>query len=280
MTPPIRAPEQLAGLRVWLLLGLVALGLSLAFGARLQWVEPPAGLSPQGVIVAGVMVVMAALWILEGMPLAATALLPLVLFPLLGATGAKAVAKSYISSTVLLLMGGFFLAKGLQRWRVPHRLASVVDRLARGSPLALLFGLVGATAFLSMWLSNTATTLVMVAVAEAAIARASASPENEARGLGQFRVALLLGIAYSANVGGLATPIGTAPNLLLLSLREKLDPGAAPIPFVTWMSLALPVVLILLPLMGVLLAKVLPSPGGAMFPPRCPPQRGAGRERV
>lgn len=255
--PAAAKQHRLTHARLAALVGVVGLGLSLALGARAGVVAPPEGLSAEGLVVAGVMLVMAGFWILEAMPFAATGLLPLVLFPLLGVLPAKDIAKAYVNSTVLLLMGGFFLAKGLERWRVPHLMARVVERWASGSPTALLLGLMGTTAFLSMWLSNTATALVMVTVAEAALARAHEVPENRPRDLAGFRLALLLGVAYAANMGGLATPVGTAPNLLLLSIRKELDPTAPPIAFVEWMILTVPLVLVLVPAIGVLLARVL-----------------------
>lgn len=249
-------PSALASVRVPVLTLIVVAGLVLAFGARLGFIPPPAGLSEAGLVVAGVVVVMAASWIFEGLPIAATALLPLVLFPLLGVNSGKAVARTYMSSEIVLFMGGFFLARGLERWEVPQRLASFVSRWASGSPVRLLYGLMAATALLSMWVSNTATTLIMITVAVAAVSRARASAHNHPDDVKRYSFALALGIAYAANVGGLATPVGTPPNVILMGLHKKLMPEATPIAFLDWMVLTLPVVLVLLPLIAVLLVKV------------------------
>lgn len=254
-TPETNVRQQ--KLRFWLLALIGGGGLAIALATRLSWISPPSGLSAEGWMVFGVMCVMAAAWILEAMPFAATALLPLVLLPLLGVAGAKSVAKSYANSTILLFMGGFFLAKGLERWQVPQVIARRVERLTSGSPTTLLFGISGITAVLSMWLSNTATALIMVTVAEAALQRARQVPENRPIDLERFRLALLLSVAYSANLGGMATPVGTAPNLLLLSLRKELEPAAPAISFVEWMILTLPLVIVLVPLIAYLLARVL-----------------------
>jgi sodium-dependent dicarboxylate transporter 2/3/5 len=212
-------------------------------------------LTPQGVTVAGVMILMASLWVLEGMPLAATALLPLVLFPFLDVSPAKDVARTYMSSIVMLLMGGFFMAKSLERWEVPVKLARRVEVWAKGSPTRLMYGLMGVTALLSMWLSNTATTLVMVTVGAAAVGRAQNSDKNDPLDVRRFAVALMLGIAYAANMGGLATPVGTAPNAIFLGMADK--EGLEGYSFAIWMILTVPVVLLMLPAIALLLAKVL-----------------------
>lgn len=259
------------------------LGAGIVLGAQLGVLAPPAGLHVSAMVVAGVALMMAACWIFEALPFAATSLFPVVAFPVLGVASAKEVASAYANSTILLFMGGFFLAKGLERWQVPHRLAEVVSKQAGGSALRLHYGLMGTTALLSMWLSNTATTLIMVTVADAALRKAASISTNGRDELQRFRVALLLGIAYAANVGGIATPVGTAPNLILLSLRKELEPAAATIPFFTWMVLALPIVVLMVPLMGFLLARVL-SPfssalelGAPTDKPEAPMSRGAKR---
>lgn len=256
-TPDPPAPSGAPGLRVFALLLLVAVGLAFAVLARIGLVPPPDGLSMEALVVAGVLIVMAASWIFEGMPLAATALLPMALFPLLGVAAAKTVARSYMSSAIMLLMGGFFLARGLERWGVPQRMAHFVSRRAAGSPRRLLVGLMVTTALLSMWVSNTATTLIMVTVALASVARARSSTKNHPDDVRRFSFALVLGIAYSANVGGITTPVGTAPNVILLGLQRKLMPDVIPVSFLEWMLLTLPIAVVLLPAMAWLLMRVL-----------------------
>lgn len=216
----------------------------------------PTGLTREGALVAGVMICMATLWIFEVVPIAATALIPLAVFPVLTILPGKVVAKAYTNHIIMLLLGGFLLAKGLERWDVPQRMALSVERWAKGEPRRLVYGLVGTTAVLSMWLSNTATTLVMVTVAIAAARRAEASEHNTPLDASRFRLALLLGVAYAANIGGMATPVGTAPNALFLTFYEKIVPGGQ-VSFLMWMIVALPVVVILLPIMTWMLTRVL-----------------------
>lgn len=236
---------------------VVFFGLYLAFGARWGWVTPPDGLSRDGLMVAGSVVVLSALWLFETIPLAATALLPMVLFPLLGIQSARDVANAYGNSTILLLMGSFFLARGVETWEVPNLLAAKVGAWAKGSPLRLVYGLMGATAVLSAWISNTAATLIMVTVAMAAARRAELAEPGRPKEVQRFKFALLLGIAYSANIGGIATPIGSPPNVIMLALYQQLFPDAQPLSFVPWMMVALPVVLITLPLAAIVLTKVV-----------------------
>jgi len=235
---------------------ILLIGSVFALGGRAGWLPPPEGLSTTGLITAGVMLVMAASWVFDVIPIAATSLIPLALFPLLGVQSGKVVAKAYTSNIIMLLMGGFFLAKGLERWEVPQRLATHVQRFAQGNPRKLLYGLMGTSAVLSMWLSNTATTLVMVTVGLAAVQRARADERNQPADVEQFKLALLLGIAYAANVGGIATPVGTAPNAIFLGLVEKADGGMS-ISFLMWMILAVPLVVVLVPLIAYLLSRVL-----------------------
>ncbi len=245
----------------------------------------PDGLTREGAIVAGVMICMATLWIFEVVPIAATALIPLAAFPMLAVLPGKVVAKAYTNHIIMLLLGGFLLAKGLERWGVPQRVARGVERWAQGNPRRLVYGLIGTTAFLSMWLSNTATTLVMVTVAIAAAQRAELSPSNAPADAGRFRLALLLGVAYAANIGGMATPVGTAPNALFLTFYEKAVPTGQ-VSFLMWMIVALPVVVILLPIMAWMLTHLLcPFPadldlGHADEAPPAPLGNGARRALV
>jgi len=239
---------------------IAVIGLAIAFVARLEWLTPPRGLSRDGLVVLGVMITMASLWITEAMPLAGTALLPIALFPLLGVAKATDVSERYLSSVVVLLMGGFFLARALERWGVPLALARGVERWAGGSARRLFYGLLFITALLSMWLSNTATTLVMMTIASAAIARARAAGAHD-DDVRRYTVALTLGIAYAANVGGMATPVGTAPNAILVGVynaREGVLSGAEPsLTFLVFLFAALPVVVCSVPAIAYLLERRL-----------------------
>ena len=170
---------------------------------------PPAGLSPQGWAVASVGILMAVWWMTEALPLAVTALLPLVLFPLLGIREIEASAVSYAHPLVFLFLGGFLLARAMHVWRLDRRLALTVLRLVGANPRGVIAGVMGVTAFLSMWVSNTATAMVMLPIGLSVI---PAFRNPEGRDPDGFAPALLLGIAYAATIGGMGTIIGTPPR--------------------------------------------------------------------
>jgi sodium-dependent dicarboxylate transporter 2/3/5 len=258
---------------------IAVMGLTLALTARLDLLAPPTGLSREGFAVLGVMFAMASLWISDAMPLAGTALLPIAVFPLLGVASAKDVSSNYLSSVVVLLMGGFFLARALERWGVPLVLAHAVEKWAGGSARRLFYGLIAVTTLLSMWLSNTATTLIMMTVASAAIVRAKGRAENNPADVRRYTVALTLGIAYAANVGGMATPVGTAPNAILVGLYNARDHvtngGDTPISFLMFMLAVVPIVVVATPIMAVLLERWL-----SRFPHDLTLTGGVGHERA
>lgn len=177
-------------------------------------------------------------WILEALPMAAVALLPIALFPLSGVLDKNAVAEAYGSSIILLMLGGFILSKALQRSETHYQLALIaVHAAGSGTERRLVIGFMLASAILSMWISNTATTLMLLPVAMAVL-QGAANP--------RLAVALMLGIAYAASIGGIGTPVGTPPNLIFMQVYEELT--GATISFLGWMLWALPVVIILLPI--------------------------------
>ena len=234
-TPP--TAERPAGLRprIGLVLGpLVFLALLAA--------PQPEGLSAAGQQAGAVAALMAIWWISEAIPIPATALLPLVLFPLLGVAPVRATAANYGHHLIFLFLGGFWIAVTLERWNLHRRIALHTIRLVGSSPRRIVLGFMVATAFLSMWLSNTATTMMMLPIGMAVIARVA--PEAlAARAAGApltnpFGTALMLGIAYAASIGGIATLIGTPPNAVLAGVAEKLY--GLRISFAGWMLFALP----------------------------------------
>lgn len=190
---------------------------------------------------AAITVWMAIWWLSEAVPLAITAILPVVVFPLLKIMTGKEVAGLYFNNVIFLFLGGFIVALALERWQLHKRLAlTIISRLG-SSPALLLLGFMIATAFLSMWISNTATTMMMVPIALGAVTRL------ESNGAGQkFATALLLAIAYSASIGGIATLIGTPPNLALTRIYSQTFPGSPEISFTSWFAFALPISLVLL----------------------------------
>lgn len=189
---------------------------------------------------------MAVWWITEPLPVYATALLPLVLLPVLGTSTAAAAAGAYGDPLVFLFFGGFILALALERWELHRRLALAVLRVVRPRPDLIVGAFMLVAAFISLWVSNTATTLMLLPVAQSVLAsiapRAGTLPPA---GPSLLAPALLLGIAYAASIGGMGTVIGTAPNVFVASFMRtqlRLDVG-----FVDWMLIALPLVAVMLP---------------------------------
>jgi len=197
-------------------------------------------------------VMMSVFWITEAIPLAATALLPLVFFPVLGISSSKAVASQYMNSTVFLLIGGFMIALAMQRWNLHKRIALNVLQLFGRHPLQLVFGFMFATASLSMWISNTATTLMMLPIAVAIISRFEGF--MTAKQAHKFALGLLLSIAYSASIGGMMTLVGTAPNLVF-SQFYQMQSGVS-VGFLQWMLIAVPVGVIMLVLLFLIIVML------------------------
>ncbi|WP_428265576.1 SLC13 family permease [Haliangium sp.] len=241
---------------------LVALALALVLAPWLAAMPDPARRT------LAVTVLMAAWWISVAVPIPATSLLPLVLFPLLGVMSTADTAKNYANNNIFLFLGGFVLALGIQRWGLHRRIALHIVRAVGTNPARMVLGFMIASAFLSMWISNTATTLMMlpIALAVAAALRdgdlggGSSSVDDAAAaagpGLGTFAPALLLGVAYAASIGGLATPIGTPPNISFLRILEILYPDAPKISFGRWLVAFLPLVVVLLPAAWLVLTRI------------------------
>jgi sodium-dependent dicarboxylate transporter 2/3/5 len=226
---------------------------------------PPAGMSPAAWRTAAVGVFMACWWMTEAVPIPVTALLPLVLFPLLGILPVGATSAPYANPVVFLFMGGFVLALALERHRLHTRIALVVVRALGARADTLVLGFMAATAFISMWVSNTATAVMMLPIGAsvALLARADADAAPDPR----FATSLMLGIAYASSIGGLATLIGTPPNALLAAFM--LETYGVEIGFAQWMIVGVPLVLVALPLTWLVLVRVAfrfslrELPGGA-----------------
>lgn len=188
---------------------------------------------------AAVALTMAIWWIFEVAPLGITALLPLVTFPLLGILSTKKVAPVYMSSTLFLFVGGFFVALAMQRWNLHRRIALTIINFFGSSPSRVILGFMSATWFLSMWISNTATTVMMVSIGLAIISNFNDISMKE-EDKQAFATGLMLCIAYSATVGGMATLVGTPPNLAFSRLYTMSFPGAQEISFSQWLTYGLP----------------------------------------
>lgn len=209
----------------------------------------PGGLDGPQATVLGVGAWMAIWWISECLPLAVTALLPIALFPALGATTAREATAPFANEVVFLYLGGFLLAEALQHWRAHERMAfGVILRVGTDSR-RLVLGIMLATAFISMWISNTATAAMMYPIALAIGARFG----DDAAARSQ-QVALLLGVAFAASIGGMATLIGTPPNLILAGAARELI--GVNLDFFSFLKFGLPIAAILLPVCWVLLVHV------------------------
>jgi sodium-dependent dicarboxylate transporter 2/3/5 len=226
-------------------------------------VPAPGGVSPEGQRMAAVTVLMALWWVGEAVPLAVTSLMPLVLFPLLGILPSMEVAPNYTNHLVFLFMGGFMIALAMEKWDFHKRIALVIIRSIGTSPPRIILGFMVATAFLSMWISNTATTMMMLPVAIAVVRQiaSQASIKGEQTGATRHKVerhfglALMLGLAYSASIGGVGTLIGTAPNIVFAGIYKNHFPDQPEITFMQWMVVALPIVIIFLPIVWIYLCR-------------------------
>jgi len=197
---------------------------------------------PEITKMAAVALLMAIWWISEAIPLAATALVPVALFPLLGILPGKKTAALYFNDVIFLFIGGFIVALAMQKWNLHKRIALKLILFIGLSPRRIVLGFMVATAFLSMWISNTATTMMMVPIAAAIILKLEDNlSSKEVR---NFSLALLLGIAYSASIGGLATLIGTPPNLSFARIYSINFPNAPEVTFAAWFFFALPLSLL------------------------------------
>ena len=226
----------------------------------------PEGMAPAGLRVAAVTVLMAVWWISEAIPVPATALLPVVLFPLLGVLGAAEVTRAYGNHLIYLFMGGFLIAVTMQRWNLHHRIALHTIRMIGVTPRRIVLGFMLATAFLSMWISNTATTMMMVTIAMAVLRELDHEIDHQPDEL-WFGSILMLGICYAASIGGVATLIGTPPNVIFAGVLEKTY--GISISFTDWMGFALPLSMVMLALTWLYLTRLLcpqtsrQIPGGA-----------------
>jgi sodium-dependent dicarboxylate transporter 2/3/5 len=203
---------------------------------------------------AAVAVLMATWWITDAIPLFATSLLPMVLFPLLGILAGKTTAPLYINSTIFLFLGGFLIALAMEKWNLHRRIALFIIRRVGGGPSRLILGFMVAAAFLSMWISNTATAIMMMPIGMAIVLQMESRFGR--RETHSFTLGLMLGIAYACSLGGMATLVGTPPNLAFARIYEISFPDAEPISFGTWFVMGLPIASVMLMVVWLLLTRV------------------------
>jgi len=250
--------------RQWL--GLL-LGLILCGGGLLLPV--PDGLDPAAWRTGAVGLLMAAWWITEALPIPVTALVPLVLFPLLGITDIDGAARPYANPILFLFFGGFVIAQAMQRWNLHRRIALGIVRRVGVQPSSIIVGFLLASAFLSMWVSNTATALMMLPIGLSIIELTyDRLGDGEHAAAPHFALVLLLSIAYACNVGGMGTLIGTPPNALLAGFFT--ETYGVEVGFARWLLVGLPLVAVALPLLYGVLTAVYPIelerlPGGAQI---------------
>lgn len=206
------------------------------------------GLDHAGRATAAVGMLMATWWLCETLPLPATALLPLGLFPLLGITSSGAAAAPYASDIIFLFMGGFLLGLAMERWGLHRRVALHIVRAVGTGPRRLVAGFMLAAAGMSMWISNTAATIILLPVAISVVAMLSTSEDGTAEepAVASFATCLLLAIAYAASIGGVATLIGSPPNLIAAAYLER-ELGCT-VGMLDWMRFGIPLLLVFLPL--------------------------------
>lgn len=233
--------------------GLVA-GLLVLLAAF--WIPPQFGMSVEATRVAMLATAMALLWVTEALPIPATALLPLVMLPALGVYQGKSAMKEaaapYADPIIYLFMGGFLLSLAMERWNLHRRIAMAIIGRVGTRPRSLILGFMVASAFVSMWTSNAATAMMLMPIGLSVFGMIRESQGVEKAG--SFGAALVLSIAYGANVGGMGTLIGTPPNTILKGYVEStfhIEVG-----FAKWMMLGVPLVVVALPLVHLILTRV------------------------
>ncbi len=212
--------------------------------------ERPATLTSEAWDVVAVVGLMAVWWATEAIPVPATSLLPLILLPMMGVSSAREASNPYTDPVIFLLLGGFIAAMAMQRWGLHRRIALNILTRAGGHPASLIGGFMVASAVLSMWISNTATTLMMVPIALSVAETVLGDKAFEHR----FTIALLIGCAWAASIGGLGTIIGTPPNAFVVAFMEQ-ETGTA-ISFLDWMLFGVPVVAVMIPAAWFVLTKI------------------------
>lgn len=215
----------------------------------------PEGLDDSAWKTAAVAILMATWWISEAIPIAATSLIPIVLFPVLGIAPIGDATTPYANPLIFLFMGGFIIAIAMQTWGLHKRIALNIVNVMGVKPSSIIIGFIIASAFLSMWVSNTATALMMLPIAVSVLYFVENKTEDGKPGVTNFEIVLLLSIAYACNIGGIGTLIGTPPNALMAAFM--LENYGIEIGFAQWMMVGVPLVLLLLPIMYIVLSRFI-----------------------
>lgn len=235
--------------RVGLVLGPLVAVLMIAIGK-------PESLSDAAWHTAAVGLLMAIWWATEAIPIAVTALLPIVLFPLLGIRDLAMTVVPYSNKVIYLFLGGFVVAFAMQRWNLHRRIALNILQHAGGDGRSLIGGFMLASALISMWVMNTSTTMMLLPIAVSVIAvvhKSSHGLDKQAKK--NFQYALLLGVAYASSIGGIATLVGTAPNAIFAAFMQ--ESYGTEVAFANWMLVGLPVTAVMLPLAWIALTRLV-----------------------
>ena len=225
----------------------IGLVLGPALFVLVQFILPIDGLSDEGKAVLATTLWVGIWWMTEAIPIEATSLLPIILFPITGALGMKATTAPYANPLIFLFLGGFMIALAIEKWNLHKRIALNIIVFIGTEPSEIILGFMVATGFLSMWISNTATTLMMIPIGISVVSHVA---EKE-----KFAKALMLSIAYSASIGGMATLIGTPPNIVFAGIVR--DTFQVALDFVGWMMLALPFSILLIGISWYVIAKII-----------------------
>ena len=235
--------------KVGLLLGPSLLLIMLLLGR-------PEQLSSAAWATASIGILMAIWWATEAVPIAVTALLPIVLFPLFGIASIQDTTAPYANKVIFLFLGGFIVAFAMQRWNLHRRIALAVLQRAGGNGRSLVGGFMLASALISMWVMNTSTTMMLLPIAVSIIAVIHKTVDGLSdKAKEDFQFSLLLGVAYGATIGGIATLVGTAPNAMFAAFM--LENYGTSIDFSSWMMVGLPLSALMLPLSWLVLTRLV-----------------------
>jgi sodium-dependent dicarboxylate transporter 2/3/5 len=217
----------------------------------------PEGLTPDAKAVLAATLWIATWWITEPIPIPVTSLLPIVLLPITGALDGDAVVSSYGNDIIFLFLGGFFIAMAMEKWNLHQRIALSIIALIGTSPQQIVLGFMVATAFLSMWVSNTAATMMLIPMGLAIVHQASIALKGEkySSELAKFEKSIIFGIGYAATIGGLGTLIGTPPLSILAATVGKLF--GTSITFGGWMAFGVPLIIVFIPILWLYLTRVV-----------------------
>ncbi|MBI3248703.1 MAG: DASS family sodium-coupled anion symporter [Deltaproteobacteria bacterium] len=220
----------------------IGLFVGLALFLLLLLLPPPAGMDIKAWRTTAATILIGTWWITEAVHPAVTALVPLAIFPFLRILTPQEVSAAYGDHVIFLFMGGFLIALAMEKWNLHTRVALQILSRVGSSPQTVSLGMMATTAAISMWVSNTATTMIMLPIVTAIIGHAESQGYDTKKGFG---TALMLMIAYGASIGGVGTPVGTPPNVIFVGAFAKLFPAAPTITFSQWMLFGVPTVVVL-----------------------------------